>query len=401
MNKIAVFGASIIGLICFAPPSLLAKPPLEQVIPTELQQHYADQIKNEYFSAIQLSTKVADQPIQTYGVGTVSHEPNSPAIDAETLFQIGSITKSFTAVLLLLAEGDDQVNLNENFNKYLPDYSRWSGLTLTQLLNMTSGLPNYSDSATVNIAFAQDPKRLWSDRELIDIVYPPKSRPAPPLKTGYLYTNTAYLLGGLVLETVLDDSFANLIGDRLIKPLGLKNTFYPVHTVPPSVSERMAQGYNFNAYTNPEITGKNVTANNLSWASSAGALVANSEDIIHWVRALFVDNDLLTPAQKQQLQQLVSTRTGQAIAATDATNPQGFGLGVIQGYDENWGHYWFYQGETIGYRAFYVYFPCNQVIISALFNSSVDSQNNHARPLLQGIYQAILTDNPQLVCKSQ
>ncbi|MGA1621742.1 MAG: serine hydrolase domain-containing protein, partial [Synechocystis sp.] len=342
-----------------------------------------------------------NHPIQTYVVGTISHDPGSPVIAPETLFQIGSITKSFTAALLLLAEGEGRIKLQDSFSQYLPEYPRWSGLTITQLLNMTSGLPNYTDSATVNLAFAQTPDRRWSDRELIAVVYPQPSQPAPPLRTGYDYTNTAYLLGGLVLETVFKDSFANLIGDRLIKPLELENTVYPVPTVPPAVRARMAQGYNFNPYTNPEITGSNVTAVNLSWASSAGGLVANSEDIIRWVKALFIEDDLLTPAQKQQLQQLVSTRTGQAIAGTDADHPQGFGLGVIQGYDENWGKYWFYQGETIGYRSFYVYFPCNQVIISALFNSSVDAQNNHARPLIEGVYNAILADNPQLGCKSE
>ncbi|WP_254048030.1 serine hydrolase [Synechococcus sp. BDU 130192] len=146
--------------------------------------------------------------------------------------------------------------------------------------------------------------------------------------------------------------------------------------------------------------GKDVSRNNLSWAGAAGALVSNTEDIIHWVRTLFVEDNLLSAEEKEEMQQIVSLQTREAIAQTTATDPYGFGLGIIQGYDERWGNYWFYQGETLGYRSFYVYFPCNQVIISALFNSSVDAQNNHARSLIQQVYGTLLEDDPALICQT-
>ncbi|MGA1623144.1 MAG: serine hydrolase, partial [Synechocystis sp.] len=114
MKKIAVVGATLAGLLGILSPASLAKPALEKVIQANLEKHYTHQKENEYFSAIQLSTHVANQPIQSYVVGTVSHDPGSPAIASETLFQIGSITKSFTAALLLLAEGDGQIKLQDS-----------------------------------------------------------------------------------------------------------------------------------------------------------------------------------------------------------------------------------------------------------------------------------------------
>lgn len=374
---------------------------MEGKVQAILDKHYQTYRNDEFFSAIQLSTKAGNGEIKTYVVGTKSHAPNSPPIDAKNLFQIGSITKSFTSVLLLQAEAEDKVNLGDDFTTYLPEYDRWNGVTITQLLNMTSGLPNYSDSPTVNYGFVQSPERIWQDKELVDVVYPQVNLPAPPLNTGYAYTNTAYTLGGLILEKVSGQSYAELIDEKILQPLQLNNTFYPIPSYPPVILARMVEGNNFNPYTNPELTGKSVDNSNLSWAGPAGGLVANTEDIVNWVRALFIEDELLTPQQKAKLTQVVSLATGQPIPGTNAEEPRGFGLGVVQGFDEDWGQYWFYQGETLGHRSFYLYFPCNEVIISALFNSAVNDQNNNVKPLLTGVYQALLDDQPNLACQSK
>jgi D-alanyl-D-alanine carboxypeptidase len=374
---------------------------MEGKVQAILDKHYQTYRNDEFFSAIQLSTKVGNGKTQTYVVGTKSHTPNSPPIDAKNLFQIGSITKSFTSVLLLQAEAEDKVNLGDDFTTYLPEYDRWNGVTITQLLNMTSGLPNYSDSPTVNYGFVQSPERIWQDKELVDVVYPQVNLPAPPLNTGYAYTNTAYTLGGLILEKVSGQSYAELIDEKILQPLQLNNTFYPIPSYPPVILARMVEGNNFNPYTNPELTGKSVDNSNLSWAGPAGGLVANTEDIVNWVRALFIEDELLTPQQKAKLTQVVSLATGQPIPGTNAEEPRGFGLGVVQGFDEDWGQYWFYQGETLGHRSFYLYFPCNEVIISALFNSAVNDQNNNVKPLLTGVYQALLDNQPNLACQSK
>ncbi|ACB00586.1 MULTISPECIES: serine hydrolase [Cyanophyceae] len=379
---------------------IIAKALPDQKINQYLAEHYTQYQTRENFSGIQLSVKVNEAPTQTYVIGRESHDPNSAPITAESLFHIGSITKSFTAALLLQNDRNQALDLNADFTQYLPEYSHWSGIITTQLLNMTSGLPNYTDSPTVNYLLSQDLEQFWEKRSLIDFVYPQHSSAKPPLRSGYDYNNTGYLLSALLLETVTEKSFANLITEQLLQPYELENTFYPVPNPSAAVQQRLVEGYNFNPYTNPELVGKDVSRNNLSWAGAAGALVSNTEDIIHWVRTLFIEDNLLSAEEKEEMQQIVSLQTGEAIAQTTATDPYGFGLGIIQGYDERWGNYWFYQGETLGYRSFYVYFPCNQVIISALFNSSVDAQNNHARSLIQQVYGTLLEDDPALICQT-
>ncbi|WP_024546205.1 serine hydrolase [Picosynechococcus sp. NKBG15041c] len=378
----------------------LARALPDQEINQFLENHYTQYRDLEYFSAIQLSVKVGDAETETYVIGQESHDPNSDLITPESLFQIGSITKSFTAALLLKNQRDHTIDLDVDFTQYLPEYSHWSGVTTTQLLNMTSGLPNYSDSPTVNYWFAQDLEQAWTKEQLLDLVYPQSTAPKPPLRTGYDYTNTGYLLSALILETVTEQSFADLITEQILQPYQLTNTFYPVPDLGDRPRQRLVRGYNFNPYTNPELVGQDITRNNLAWAGAAGALISNTEDIIRWVSTLFIEDNLLSAAEKAAMQQIVSLQTGEAIAQTTGTDPYGFGLGIIQGHDERWGNYWFYQGETLGYRSFYVYFPCNQVIISALFNSAVDGQNSHARSLIQDIYGAVLAESPALVCRT-
>lgn len=400
MKKSVVFLASALAVFTGSSTTSVWANSLENKIQSTLDKHYESYREKEFFSAIQLSTKVGDREIKTYVVGTTSHKSNSPPVDVNNLFEIGSITKSFTSALLLQAEAEGKVGLGQDFTTYLTEYGRWQGLTITQLLNMTSGLPNYTESSTIGYNLVTNPERVWTDQELMNIVYPQENLTFPPLNTGYAYTNTGYIFSALILEKAYGQTYRDLVEKKLLEPLKLENTFYPVPSYPQEVKERMVSSNNFNPYNSPELSGQQVDDVNLSWAGAAGGLVANSEDIIHWVRALFVEDKLLSPAQKIQLTQIVSTETGKPITGTTAEDSEGFGLGVVQLYDKDWGHYWVYQGETVGYRSFYVYFPCNKVVISALLNSAVDSQNNHARLLLTQVYQSILEDNPALVCRS-
>lgn len=384
--------------LCILPAQ--AQETLDTKIQTVIFQHYQTYRDREYFSAIQSSIQIGDKPLKTYVIGRISRDIKSRPIDAQTLFNLGSITKSFTAALMLMAEKDKKLKLEADFTQYLPEYAKWSGLSLTRLLNMSTGLPNYTDSPTLNYLVTQDLKRVWNERELIAWVYPQNLPVAPPLKPGYFYTNTAYILSGLILEKQFQQPFKTLLENYLLKPYRLIQTFYPIPAYSQDVQNRLARGYSYNNYNNPELAGRDVTDNNLSWAGAAGGLVANSEDVVRWVRVLFSENQLLDAQQKQKLMQIVSFKTGQPLAVTTADDPRGYGLGVAQGYDEEIGRHWFYEGETLGYRSLYLYVPCNQIIVSALFNSAVDDDNDHAGALLKQIYQTILQEYPQSQCKS-
>jgi D-alanyl-D-alanine carboxypeptidase len=353
-----------------------------------LSAHYKAYKDKEYFSGIELSVYTPKMPTRNYYIGQTGHDSDSKKIDATTLFEIGSITKSFTAAIVLQREKENKLHLTDTIPQWLPEYDKWSAPTVQTLLNMTSGLPNYSDAPLMNAASFAHPEHKYSGKELIEFVYPPASF-APPLKPGYFYTNTGYVLTGLMIEKATRNSFQTEIQERLIKAAGLENTFYPVPDLDKQVYERMAQGYGFNPYSNPELVGKDIKADDLSWAGAAGAVISNSNDIIKWVKALFIENTILDAQQKQKLTQLISTTTGKPIEKTSETDPRAFGLGVSEGYDKEFGRFWFYEGQTEGFRALYIYSVSTGVIISVIFNSSANGENDHASELVKNIFRLI------------
>lgn len=362
-----------------------------------LNKHFDEYKEKEYFSGASLSVYIPNQPIKNFYVGRVSHDPTSDKITANTLFQIGSITKSFTAALLLQLEKEKKLRLDDTIGTYLPDYHKWSSITIKQLLNMTSGLPNYSETPLWNTAIYEDFPRIWTKEELIDFVYPKKLN--PPIKSGYFYSNTAYVLADLIIEKKSEDTFQKAITERLINAANLTNTFYPVPTIDPAIQARLAHGYNYNQYENPALVGADLYLSNVSWAGAAGAVVSSSEDIIKWVNALFVDKKILDDTQKNKMMTLVSTSTGKPTKQATKQDPQAFGLGIIEMYREPIGRFWFYEGQTLGFRAFYLYKPCNGIIVSMIFNSATDGSNDSIGPFVLDIYTRILKKYPALACK--
>lgn len=378
----------------------------EAASPSEVFEAHVKAYKNlEFFSGAELSVSLPGKAIETFYSGRVSHDGNSPPVSASTLFQIGSITKSFTGAMMLQLEKEGRLALSDDLASWLPVYHKWGGIDITRMLNMTSGLPNYSDTPLWNTLVGRNPARVFTERQLIGYVYPNEGF-WPPLRStvdnpDYFYTNTGYILSGLIAEKADRDgrTVKEQFETRFFKTAKLENTYYPVPVAERAVRENLASGYNYNQYDNPEIVGMDMRNNNLSWAGAAGGIVSTSEDVIKWVRALFTGNTILDGAQRKKLMRLVSTRTGEPIARTSESDPGGFGLGVAQVWQRGLGPFWFYEGITLGFRATYMYMPCNGVVISNIFNSVPNHHNDHVGKLMNGVYAAVLEQNPGLKCR--
>ena len=384
-KKIIAAGLALMSL------SVVAEDNIEKIIANHLQK-YGQQ---EYFSGIAVSVK-AGSDYHHYAVGKQGHDATSAPLTTQSLFDIGSITKSFTAAMAVLAETDQRLQLDQPLGSVLKEYPQWQNLTLTSLLDMSTGIPNYSDPPTINYLFSKDIKQFWTQTDLLALAYPKALN--PPLKPGYFYSNTGYVLMDLILTKLYQKPYKEQLEEKIIKPLNLTHTYYPVPAYPEDLIARMARGYSFNIYDNPELLAKDVTENNLSWAGAAGALVSNSEDVVHWVEALFINDKILNASQKARMQRLISTTTGKAITQVDKNDAHAFGLGLVNALDESIGTFWFYEGKTLGYRAVYMYVPCNKVIIVTLFNSATNSENDHSSELIKGIYQELLNANKSLAC---
>lgn len=357
-----------------------------------LDAHLAARAKLEHISGISLSVSLHGSPRNiNLSAGTTEYGGNVQ-ITPEHLWQIGSITKSFTAATILQLEAEGKISIGQTIGDWLPQYPAWKRVTIRSLLNMTSGIPTYDLVPAMQRAYAKNPQRTFSAPELIAYVYPGNGH-APRASTGWHYSNTNYLLAQLIVERVTGDSYASEIDRRFLRSnIGLTSTYYSATRYPSSVLDHMASGYFFmhdaEVASLAPLLGTDVRGYSLSWSKGAGGIVSSPEDVTRWARALYTGSTL-APKQRAELLAIVSVKTGQPIEKTSARDPQGFGLGVGQFTSPQMGTGWFYTGETFGYRVVYMYFPRQDAVFAIGVNSAPDSAQDALPKLELAIYETL------------
>jgi D-alanyl-D-alanine carboxypeptidase len=372
------------------PPVSTLRPQLQATIDAYLRKR----AKPEHISAVSLSISF---PARTENLnvvtGRTSLRPDGVPITPESLFQIGSITKSFTAAAILQLEAEGALSIDQTVGYWLPQYPAWRDVTIRRLLNMTSNIYGYDNVPAMMRAEVATIHRRWTPPILIGMVDPTYGH-APPPPTGWYYSNTNYLLAGMIIERVTGRSYAEEIQRRFLgASLGLEETYYSPNVYPRAVLDRLVSGYYFNPdpkqpWLGPLI-GADVRTGDLSWAGAAGGIIARPQDVTHWVRALY-EGDLLPPRQREELLTIVSMRTGKPIPRTSEKDPRGFGLGVGQIWSRDGTIAWFYQGETLGYRVLYGWFPKDDVVIAIGTNSQPPGDENHLGALMAQVHGLIV-----------
>jgi len=211
---------------------------------------------------------------------------------------VGSITKTFvTAAVLDLAE-DGVLSIDDPLADWLPDYPRAGQMTLRHLLSHTSGIFNYFEHPAYNkLVFGTNDARSWAPQEILDnFVSAPYFEPG----AGYHYSNTNFVLLGMVIEQQTGQPLGALLRQRFFTPLGLFSTYFQGDGPPPSTS---AHGYLYRSGAFRQIsdaTDYRPTASAAAVAWAAGSIVASSSDIARWADALYGGN-LLEPESLAQM----------------------------------------------------------------------------------------------------
>ena len=377
------------------------KQQVQQVIENYLQKYR----KDEGISAISVYvTRSKDDKGFAAVTGTTMRGGKGVPITPETRFQIGSNSKAFTSVLLQLWETRNQITLDQRLGLWLPQYSAWKDNTIREMLHMVSAIPTYSEAPKMQKSMATDMFRHYTPSELIAYAYPSGGNHLP-VPTGYFYSNTNYILGGMIAEKIGNQSRPNRgfsyeqqLRDWIFKPLGMTETSYSSWAVPNSVIKKMSSGY----FENPAcgeyqpnckvsglapLLGKNMLHADLTWAGAAGGIISTPRDLQKWVRGLF-QGGLLPAKQLSEMKELVSMDTGKPLPFTTAKEPRGFGLGVGQMFIPGVGRLWFYEGVTLGYRTVFAYYPQNDVVITLSLNSQ--PENDHIGELLTNLQNVLL-----------
>ncbi|MDG4850149.1 serine hydrolase domain-containing protein [Peribacillus frigoritolerans] len=241
-------------------------------------------------------------------------------------FRIGSVTKTFIATVLLQLAGENRLNLDDSIEKWLPGVIQGNGydsnqITIRQILNHTSGFADYIKSKDFDI---KDTKKSYTAEEFVKmgISLPPDFAPGK----GWSYSNTGYVLLGILIEKVTGNSYAEEVENRIIEPLELSNTFLPGNsTVIPGTKH--ARGYE---RYDGESELKDVTYSNPG--SSDGDLISTADDLNKFFSYL-LSGKLL---KEQQLKQMLTT------VPTGIEGIDGYGLGIYEtklpSHVSIWGH---------------------------------------------------------------
>lgn len=273
---------------------------------------------------------------------------------------------------------------------------------------MTSGIPNYSEDKEFNKKMEANLSRVWTDEELLTYAHPEK-----PIKRDeknlFEYSNSNYILAALIIEKVTNDSFSHQI-EQLFKQGNLKSSFYlagaNADATKKQISNRLTHGYFYDESSKKLI---DTFDGNLSWAAAAGAIVANTEDVAHWVQLLY-RGSLIDARYREDalaaMETIVSMKTGHPIPTVSEEDPTGFGLGVGAYYDKTSKQkFWVYQGSTLGFRFMYFWNPCNDITTVVALNSKAGEGDpgsklgNHIVQANLDLYQAVIKNHNELQCE--
>ena len=264
--------------------------------------------------------------------GAAVLEPRTP-LAATDRFRVASITKPFVATVVLQLVAEGKLHLGDAVERWLPGLVPNGGaITLCELLQHRSGLFDYTSDPGFAAAVVAEPDRQWSPYELVAIATarPPLFAPG----TAWAYSNTNYVLLGLVVEAVTGTPLEQQLRERIFAPLSLKATAFETGT---DVAGRFVHAYIGKA-TLPDLPGKLVDVAPLLGASqiwAAGAIVSNGDDVTHFFAAL-LGGRLLRPDLLRAMK-------------TDAPGAS-YGLGLMRTYTGcgvAWGHI----GDFAGYRS--------------------------------------------------
>ena len=315
-----------------------------------------ERLEDELLGALQATVEEYDVPGAVAGVWTSEGAAWTAAVGTGDLaadtatstdmsWPLRSITKSYTVTLLLQLVDEGALTLDDTIGQYVDGVTHGDRITLRQLAGMSSGNGDYTTEAFQE-EFTADPTRLYTLPELnaFAIGQPAQFEPG----TRHVYTNANTNLLGAVIEKVTGQSFAEVLDERIIGPLGLDDTRYVLDVG--TWTEPHAQGYG------PADGGREAVEQNFSIFGPAGSMISTLDDSRVWAEAL-ATGALLDPATQAERER------GAPLEVGPPYDLYALGIGSTDGW---WGH----NGEGLGYTAAVFHNPATQVSIVVFANES-------------------------------
>ncbi|MDY3521955.1 serine hydrolase [Riemerella anatipestifer] len=315
---------------------------------------------DNYFNALEQNNKFMGsvavskngEIIYTKSIGFADIE-NKVKANENSKYRIGSISKSFTAVLILKAVEQKKLNLNQTIDKWFPTIKNAKKITIKHLLSHRSGIHNFTDNKDY-LTWNTQPK---TEKEMVAIIAKDGSDFTPDSKAKY--SNSNYVLLTYILEKTFKKSYADLLQEYIVKPIGLTNT-YVFGKINPNNNECKSYSY--------EGAWKVESETDFTVPLGAGAIISTPTDLTKFADALF-GGKLLTSKNLETMK----------------TIQDGYGLGLFQYpfYKKvSYGH----TGGIDGFSSAYSHFPEDNISYALTSNGTNMNNNNISIAVLSAVY---------------
>lgn len=308
------------------------------------------------------------------GVSGLSHD--SVAMDPNMLFAIGSVTKNFIATLTLKLVEEEILSLEDPLSKWLPTYPFIdSQITIRQLLNHTSGIYNYFDNQKIWDELMRDRTKYWTPEEVLDYL----EQPYFEAGDGWRYSNTNYLLLGMIINKATGSNLSTELNNRLFKPLGFSD-FYLIQEETLPENQAHIYGDNWDGPIRDVTFLPRTSHDSITYGSSG--IFTTSENLALWSHSLFEGQIL----KEQSMNEMLNF-----IQLKPVANMRAYGLGVseytlkITSGERAIGH----GGANIGTSTYMVYIPEHHVSIVVMINAF---PNEGVDEITKGLIKVVLKD---------
>jgi D-alanyl-D-alanine carboxypeptidase len=338
-------------------------------------------------------TEIINRPVEGRGAAGVAviMEPAAqpeavwvpPATHAEPGCLAFSVTKTFTAALLLQLRDENRLTLDDPLARWFPRITESDRISLRQLLNHTAGVPDYGGLRPYHDEVRASPSTPWSFERFAAETFEKGLRFAPG--TSWAYSNPGYMLLKRIVEEVSGTPYATLIADRIAGPLELRRTFVPeslddLATLAPASSRSLAL----------DGTPRDVRDHYHPGWVSHGVVASTPSEITRFFDALFC-RGLVSTQSLQEMTKLVRVPVG-PVARPAATEPPfrrgkpSYGFGIMGDPESPWGRVWGHNGGGPGYRTSAFHAPdLGGVSVCAMCALDEDT----AEPLVFAVFDAV------------
>ena len=333
-----------------------------------LQKLLDQQVKQQNILGIVMSARLADGTV-IWGTSGSTNPSGEKKWTADTPSLIASVTKNFTAVVVMQLVEEGKLSLDDTVDTWFPEQPNGDKITVRMLLSHTSGLAGSESTWGTDL---DKWSRDWTPEELIAEANKAGAVGEPGSKVAH-YSNTNYIMLGRIIEKVTGNSWEHEVETRIIQPLGLENTTFMKKDLwnagVVSGYKRTSDGY-LNLLEDPWYSHVSVST---AWA--AGGIVSSASDLVTFASAFF-DGKLVSKETLAVMTQPLATGDGRTWAlgggVLELNGRTAFGMG----------------GDTTGYHAFFIGIPDTKLIVAALINTNEGEVISPSMAFLENISQA-------------